>query len=65
MFHFGAFCTIKSIFLFQSLVFEILYPGLVNGVAINDVCFFKIPLKSPSIWFFCFVSFEEPPTVKN
>ena len=62
IFHFGAFSIIASSFWFQSFIEAILLPGLVIGLTISDVCFFKIPLKSPSMCFRFLMSFVLPPT---
>ena len=40
---------------------EILSPGLVIGLTNNEACFFRMPLKSPSICLSTFTSCVDPP----
>ena len=65
IFHKGAFSTMAFIFSFQSFKAAIFGPGLANGLTINEVCFFKIPLKSPSMCLSILVNFVDPPTART
>ena len=65
MFHFGAFSIIAFIFSSQFFILLILLPGFVNGIASKDVCFFRIPLKSPSMCLSFLLNSIEPPTVNT